>query len=339
MHFLVYKITNLINSKYYIGVHKTKNPEDGYMGSGKLITRAVGKYGVENFKKEILFDYNTAEEMFDKEKELVTEKVVKDRNCYNVKLGGTANFYFINNNGLNHSAGQHLIHNNKLKTDPLYRQQWIEKTNPSRVEAGKKRRGRPGSTKGHLWITNTLTKKHVHVTPAEAEILTQTENWVRGLKNIKPHPCGFYTFFLVDEGTELTKTLHEWNEYGLSKDVVFKIRGRNDCHHVYTVQSGPKKGLRVKFRKVVRVDGTEHLPDTVIDPHRRIPYYEKYNFGDIQKDHNLGMSWRELRGKYGISTDCLAKATKCGLFVSRSSNKQKVCPISQRDRHESAKLG
>lgn len=59
----IYKITNLLNGKMYIGQHTTSNIDDGYMGSGKIILRALKKYGVENFRKEWLMFCEDEEEL------------------------------------------------------------------------------------------------------------------------------------------------------------------------------------------------------------------------------------------------------------------------------------
>ena len=83
-----YKITNNINNHFYYGVHNTDNLNDGYMGSGKRLHIAYKKYGIENFTKEILKFFDTMEEAFEYESEIVTEALVMDDNCYNLKLGG-----------------------------------------------------------------------------------------------------------------------------------------------------------------------------------------------------------------------------------------------------------
>jgi len=89
MYFIVYKTTNTVNNKYYIGCHQTDNLSDGYLGSGKLLTRAIKKYGVNNFSFEVLHFAETKLDMFALERRLVTEDVVKDPMSYNLKVGGS----------------------------------------------------------------------------------------------------------------------------------------------------------------------------------------------------------------------------------------------------------
>lgn len=88
-HYLVYQITNLINEKIYVGIHITENVEDGYMGSGTALKKAYKKYGLDNFKREILFDFDNPEEMVAKESELVDRKFIARKDVYNISLGGS----------------------------------------------------------------------------------------------------------------------------------------------------------------------------------------------------------------------------------------------------------
>ena len=88
MNYIIYKITNQINGKYYIGRHATKDVNDSYMGSGIGIKNAINKHGVKNFTKEIIATADSADALWDLEKEIVNEDVVKDPMSYNMSHGG-----------------------------------------------------------------------------------------------------------------------------------------------------------------------------------------------------------------------------------------------------------
>ena len=107
-YYTIYKVTNLINGKFYIGKHITSDLEDDYMGSGNLIKRAIEKYGIVNFSKEYL------EILDSKAKMNLAEKiyVINDLEVsYNLCPGGHGGFGYINKNNL--SGG--CISNNSRK--------------------------------------------------------------------------------------------------------------------------------------------------------------------------------------------------------------------------------
>ena len=88
MRHIIYKVTNTINGKYYIGRHSTDNINDGYFGSGIGIKNAVAKYGIESFTKEIIAEAFSRSDLWELEKELVNNEVVNDPQSYNMAYGG-----------------------------------------------------------------------------------------------------------------------------------------------------------------------------------------------------------------------------------------------------------
>jgi hypothetical protein len=113
--YTIYKTTNLVNEKIYIGKHITSNLDDGYMGSGKLLGRAINKYGIENFHKEILHVFDNEADMNAKEAELVTEEFVLQESNYNLCVGGRGGWSYVNREGLNQSQCIEILNHKSEK--------------------------------------------------------------------------------------------------------------------------------------------------------------------------------------------------------------------------------
>lgn len=113
MYYTIYKTTNIINSKIYIGQHKTDNLNDDYLGSGTIINNSIRKYGKHNFKKEILYIFDNYEDMNDMEKLLVNDDFIKSDDNYNILNGGNS-FYCGNTVVINKNGKYRRIHKSKF---------------------------------------------------------------------------------------------------------------------------------------------------------------------------------------------------------------------------------
>lgn len=85
----IYKITNKVNGKMYIGQHITDDLDDGYLGSGNIVVKAVKKYGKEAFTKEWLEFAENAEDLNYLERMYVDEEWLARPDVYNIALGGS----------------------------------------------------------------------------------------------------------------------------------------------------------------------------------------------------------------------------------------------------------
>lgn len=89
MKYFIYLTTNKVNGKKYIGQH-TGSIDDDYVGSGKLLRRAIKKYGKKNFTREILAIAEDQEALDILERFYIEKhNAVGSEQFYNLTIGGT----------------------------------------------------------------------------------------------------------------------------------------------------------------------------------------------------------------------------------------------------------
>lgn len=95
--YVIYKITNLLTNKSYVGKHVTKNINDKYMGSGKVLKQSLKKYGIDNFIKEIIEECENEDIMNQREIFWISQLNTFLPNGYNINVGGKGGDNFTHN--------------------------------------------------------------------------------------------------------------------------------------------------------------------------------------------------------------------------------------------------
>jgi hypothetical protein len=164
---IIYQTICLVNGKIYYGAHSTDNIDDGYLGSGDLIVRAIKKHGKQNFERFIECIFDNPSDMFLKEKEIVTPEFLKRSDVYNIVPGGY---------GGQNKGSLDLKHFHKPDTGERCAAHYLA-TDKMIAEGWTKGRGM-SSTTGTLWIHRQSEKKMILPELLDDHI---ADGWSRGL--------------------------------------------------------------------------------------------------------------------------------------------------------------
>lgn len=110
LYHVIYKTTNLVNNKIYVGLHSTDKIEDGYIGTGWQLKKAIRKYGRDKFKREILYVFRDRDEARKMEAKIVNEEFIARPDTYNLLLGGIS----IDQDGERNPMYGKVAHNSKM---------------------------------------------------------------------------------------------------------------------------------------------------------------------------------------------------------------------------------
>lgn len=154
---IIYKTTNMINNKIYIGKDSKNNKN--YYGSGKILKLAIKKYGKENFKKEILEECINQKELIEKEIYWIKKLNSYYPNGYNIAKGGLGGDVYTNMpDNMRKQAGKKISKSNKGKIRSSETKKKISLKNSNKIFSKEHRQKLSESHKGQT-VNSEIRKK------------------------------------------------------------------------------------------------------------------------------------------------------------------------------------
>ena len=221
MYGYIYKTTNLLNGKIYVGQRKSKEFIKSYYGSGTLIKKSIEKYGKENFSVELIDFAMSADEL--DEKEIWYIEKLKSKHTYgnyNLADGGFLARYDFNN-------------------QPEWKKEEIRKklslVNKGRKRTEETRKRISDVQKGRKQSKETRIKKSIST---KESLKNDKERLAKHVDTLNKHRCNRSQAIDVYDGVDLVysfKSYKEcWNYFsklGLGRNPLTKnlLKGQSIC--------------------------------------------------------------------------------------------------------------
>ena len=239
MYGYIYKTTNLVNGKIYIGKKESPVFDVNYWGSGKYFKQAFKKYGAQNFSREILEWADTLEDLNRKEQKWIALYHLPDLKIgYNISAGGDGGNTWLTysdsqklernnkrNQTLSHnktsSKGKIVVNNQEInrlilpeelsrylnegwQKGSIYKGRKPSKETLEKLSISHK--GKISGTKGKIRIYNLVTNKVKYINKSDLSFYLNQKDWEKGgVKGKKASPETIYKLKISHKGQKAEK--------------------------------------------------------------------------------------------------------------------------------------
>ena len=178
---ILYQITNNLNGKIYVGVHKLANnyTSKNYLGSGLAIKKAIKKYGRENFTRNTLAEFSCGEDAYKAEEATVTKEFISREDTYNMKIGG------IGCRGLVHTPESRA----KMSATHQERNKNLTEEDKARIKAARRSRVYSKKPETKMLAAKLSVKRHEklmkYAESQDKDMTSAIECWIDSLPEVQ----------------------------------------------------------------------------------------------------------------------------------------------------------
>lgn len=285
MYGYIYKTTNLINNKIYIGQKKSDEFVESYLGSGTILNRAIKKYGKENFKVEIIEWCKNLEELCERER----HHIAKEKSLYGYGIG-----YNITHGGEFGDTFTH--HPNKEEIRQAMSERY---TGRKHTEEWKKQASKRFSGKGNPMYGVPSPMKGRKQTPEHTEKIRLANTGKKLSSEEKKKRAESYKKTVSNRTPEKSKEIFE-KRSKLAKEKIAKY-GHPLSKKVYVYKNGELVNEFINGKECSNYYYKEYgLPKKTVEANLRHdkPIFKEFGRGTIKRTYEIKKKFKDYDFTY-----------------------------------------